>query len=85
MTDTQSQGSEIARLLAQIRAEYEAAQRGLSGFAYGTNRHKFITQKMENMGKIQENLEDIVGKEASIALIVEQLNACPDERGMSAQ
>ena len=85
MSDTQSQSSEVTRLLAQIRSEYEAAQRGLSGLARGTSKHVFITKKMENMGKLQADLESLVGKEASLVLLIDQLNACPDENGMSAQ
>ena len=85
MEDSQGQGSEVARLLAQIRSEYEAAMRGLSGLAHGTSNHTFITHKMENMGKLQIDLEGLVGKEASIALIVDQLDACPDVKRVSAQ
>jgi len=85
MEGSQNQGSEVARLLAQIRSEYEAALRGMTGFASGTSKHHFITQKMENMGKLQIDLEGIVGKETSLALIIDHLNACPDVKGMSDQ
>ena len=44
--------SEVARLLSKITAEYEAAQRGLSGLAYGTSQHDFITARMENLGQL---------------------------------
>lgn len=69
----QEQRSEVVRLLAQISAEYEAAQRGLSGLAYGISQHEFITARMENMGRIHTQLQSLVG-EAAIALIAEQLN-----------
>ena len=39
--------SEVARMRQQIDAEYEAAQRGLFGLAYGLSRHDFITRRME--------------------------------------
>lgn len=52
MLGAHEQRSEVARLLAQISAEYEAAQRGLTGLAYGTSQHEFITARMENMGQI---------------------------------
>lgn len=65
--------SEIARILAQIAQEYEAAQNGLNGLAQGTTRHSFITTKMENMGKLQEELEKIVGDEA-IGMITMKLD-----------
>ena len=73
MLGTQEQRSEVVRLLAQISAEYEAAQRGLSGLAYGISQHEFITARMENMGRIHTQLQSLVG-EAAIALIAEQLN-----------
>jgi hypothetical protein len=76
MEGSQRQGSEVARLLQQIRAEYEAAQLGFSGLACGTVKHEFITQKMENMGKLQEELQTLVGNNA-IALVVAQLETGP--------
>ena len=84
MEGAQGQGSEVARLLAQIRSEYEAARRGLSGLASGTTKHEFITTKMETMGKLQGELETIVG-DAAIALVVAQLEACPDLKSSSIQ
>lgn len=69
-------GSEVARLLMQISAEYEAAQRGLSGLAYGTSQHEFITARMEHMGQLHNQLQSIVGDDA-IALVADALNAIP--------
>jgi len=77
MSAVQGQRSEVARLLKQIRDEYESAQQGLSGLASGTSQHVFITCKMEHMGKLQEELQDLIGDEAT-ALIVQQLEALPD-------
>jgi hypothetical protein len=65
--------SEIARLLAKISEEYEAAQRGLHGIAYGRARHDFINARMENMGEIHVQLQAIVGDQA-ISMIADQLN-----------
>src|ERR1022692_994128 len=78
MHGTQEQHSEITRLLTQISAEYEAAQRGLFGLASGTSKHAFITQKMENMELCRQELQHIVGEMPAIAMIAEQLNACDD-------
>ncbi len=64
--------SEVARLLAQISAEYESARRGLGDFAYGASKHDFITARMENMGRLHIELQSIVG-ESAIALIVDTL------------
>ena len=84
MTDTQQQqGSEVARILAQIRQEYEAARAGLSGLALGTSRHAFVTKKMECMGQLQLELGTIVGDMPAIALIAEHLEDIPDVMGSS--
>ena len=76
MVRANEHGSEVARLLTQISAEYEAAQRGLAGFAYGASKHDFITARMENMGQLHSELQSIVG-DAAITLVVETLNAIP--------
>ena len=73
MAEEQKYCSEVTRLLSQIRAEYESAQLGLKGFTYGTSRHEFITARMENMGKIHNQLQRLVG-DVAIAMIAEQLN-----------
>ena len=73
MLSTDEPRSEVARLLAQISEEYEAAQRGLSGLAYGTSPHEFITARMEHMGQLHGELQSIVG-DAAIALVVDTLN-----------
>jgi len=43
MDETENK-SEVARLMQQIELEYEAAQRGLYGFAYGAAKHEFIVR-----------------------------------------
>jgi len=65
-------GSEVASLLSRITAEYEAAQRGLSGLAYGTAQHEFISARMEKMGQLHSELQTIVG-DSAMALIVDAL------------
>ena len=65
-------GSEVASLLSRITAEYEAAQRGLSGLAYGTAQHEFISARMEKMGELHSELRSIVG-DSAMALIVDAL------------
>jgi hypothetical protein len=77
MLKAQGQRSEVARLLAQIGAEYEAAKSGLTGLAYGTSHHEFITARMEHMGQLHEQLQRMVG-ETAIALIADHLNNCPE-------
>lgn len=73
MCKANEQRSEVARLLSQISAEYEAAQRGLTGLSYGISQHDFITARMENMGRIHTQLQSIVG-DSAIAMIAETLN-----------
>lgn len=72
MPASEGNQSEIARLLQQISSEYEAAQRGLCGFAYGSTKHDFITARMENVGRLHDKLHAIVGDEA-IAMVAETL------------
>ena len=78
MESTQKQGSEVARLLQQIQDEYESAVLGVKGLAYGTAQHKMITQKTEKMFQLQEELQSLIGDAAAIALVAQQLDACPD-------
>jgi hypothetical protein len=73
MLGAHEQRSEVARLLSQISDEYEAAQRGLTGFAYGVSQHEFISARMENMGQLHTQLHSLVG-DIAIAMIAEQLN-----------
>jgi hypothetical protein len=82
MSDTQHQhGSEVARILSQIREEYESAKLGLSGLAQGTSKHDFITIKMENMGKLHLELEGLIGAMPAIELVADHLSAIPDKTG----
>lgn len=73
MQQASEYNSEVTRLLAQISAEYEAAQRGMGGFAYGSSKHEFITARMEHMGRLHRQLQSIVG-ESAIALIADTLS-----------
>jgi uncharacterized protein YjiK len=65
--------SEVAWQLEQIKLQYEAAQKGLSGLAQGTARHAFITAKMKRMGQIHQELQRLVGPEQAIRLVAETL------------
>lgn len=73
MQKASEHGSEVASLLSQISAEYEAAQRGLGGLAYGVSKHAFIAARMEHVGRLHNQLQSIVGQEA-IALIADTLS-----------
>ena len=77
MLEEQEQYSEVAHILTQIKEEYEAAQRGFTGLAYGTSQHAFITARMEHMSELQSQLLDLVG-DAAIPMVADQLNSCSD-------
>jgi hypothetical protein len=83
MSAGQGQGSEVARILALVQAEYESAMLGLSGLAYGTSRHEFITRKMEKIGTFHKELQTMVGERSAMALIAEQLSGVPETKSSS--
>ncbi len=72
----QTNQSQVARLLNQIEAEYIAAQRGLTGLAESA-RHAAINARMENIGKLHENLHVMVGDSAH-RLVAACLEAIPE-------
>lgn len=55
---------EVARLLAQIDREYEAAQQGLFGLSQGASQHQFINNITERIGVLHSRLHTILGDEA---------------------
>ncbi len=73
MLSYEGHGSEVASLLSRITAEYEAAQRGLTGLAYGIAQHEFISARMETMSQLHSELQTIVG-DSAMALIVDALD-----------
>jgi hypothetical protein len=67
------QGSEVAALMAQIRAEYDAGRAALYDLSAGTSRHEIITARMERMGTLHEELRTLVG-DAAMEFVVIALN-----------
>ena len=65
--------SEVARLRQQITLEYETATRGLHGLAQGSAQHAFIAQRMENMASYHTHLQQLVGEDEAIKLLVATL------------
>lgn len=61
--------SEVARLLRQIDLEYEAAEQGLNGLAE-VARHDFITARMEQIGVYHSDLQQLVGKQQAMQLLM---------------
>ena len=72
--------SEIAQIRAQIQAEYEAAEQGLSGLSSGTARHDFISARTENIGKCHDQLVQLLGPEQAISIIANTIWS-PTEQG----
>ena len=73
------QGSEVARLMRQIELEYEAAQRGMYGFAAGAAKHQFITVRMENIGRYHEKMIELVGEKEAVKALAEALEQAGNE------
>ena len=71
--------SEVARLMRQIELEYEAAQRGMLGFAAGAGKHEFITARVENMGRCHEKLITLVGEREATKALAEALEQAGNE------
>lgn len=65
--------SELRELLARIEAEFVAAKQGLSGLASGVARHDFIQRKMGEIDKLHEQIEEAVGSQTALALVVNAL------------
>jgi hypothetical protein len=65
-------GSEVACIMQKITAEYQAGQRALRGLSRGVAQHRFITKRMENIGKLHQQLQTLVGDQA-MPLIVQAL------------
>jgi hypothetical protein len=68
--------SEIVRLSQQFAREFQAAQWAAQGLVVGAARHKFITRRMENMGKIRQELAQVIGDQVAtetMAKILEEL------------
>jgi len=68
----QTNHSEVARVLQQITLEFEAAQRGLAGLAFGTAQHAFINAKMARATQYQGQLAQLVAEQQATRLMVEQ-------------
>ena len=62
--------SEIARLRKQIELECESMRLALYGYA-SVASHGFIEQKYKALGRHQEALEQLVGKEEASTIVAE--------------
>jgi hypothetical protein len=65
--------SEVARLLEEIRLSYESAYVAMHGPAI-VAKHEFISKKLENMQHSHAQLQTIVGEHEAIKLVAETLD-----------
>jgi len=72
--------SEVAQLLRRIDEECQAAQRALTGLSSGTARHDFINIRTQNIQRVHERLEELVGPGEAIALVVNAIDAPQNQR-----
>src|SRR5260370_41422847 len=77
MSENESK-SDVARLMQQIEREYEAAIRGLTGFAGGSSKHAFITARMERMAACHETLTGLVGEHEAGKVLPEALEGAKE-------
>ncbi len=76
--------SEVARLRAQIDAEYLAVYRGFSGLSSGSTKHEVIIARLERFGAVTASLVEQYGPAEVVPLIVsvmEQDLCMPQEGG----
>ncbi|MBA2677867.1 MAG: hypothetical protein H0U76_05670, partial [Ktedonobacteraceae bacterium] len=71
--------SEVTQMRERIANEYRAAKWGLSGLAYGTPKHQFITARMERIEDSREKLAVCVGHEQAMTIVAETLVSIPDK------
>jgi len=71
--------SDVARIKQEIETTYLAGKLGLSGLRYGTGKHEFIEKRTENLGKLNEQLQELIGETAAMELFVETVAKLPDQ------
>ncbi len=68
-----SNQSEVARLMQQIDAECESARLAMTGYAE-VARHEVITARMESMGRLHEELGELIGEERATEVLVRAMD-----------
>ena len=72
--------SEMARLRERIECEMEAMQRGLTGLAIGTARHRFIHARLRRVDDYYEQLATVVGEEAADETLCQVYNTVMERK-----
>ncbi|HEY4033048.1 MAG TPA: hypothetical protein VGL94_03685 [Ktedonobacteraceae bacterium] len=70
--------SSVARLMAEIGLQYQAAQLALTGAVLGASKHEFITARTERIEIIREQLTELVGPDEATRMVVEEMNKASD-------
>jgi len=72
--------SEVARLRAQIQAEYEASKRALTDLSI-IAPHKFITKRMERLELLRKELVLEAGEAEGMRIFAEVSDQCASGTG----
>lgn len=69
--NTAENPSMVAQIRERIEQEAIAMQQGMSGFASGMARHRFIQAKVKRMQEEQAQLSEIVGEQEATRILCE--------------
>lgn len=68
--EEREEGSEFARLRAQIELECAAFNQGLNGYR-ATSRHEIIQAREQRLTKTLNEASELIGQEAAVELLYE--------------
>jgi hypothetical protein len=71
--------------MEQIQLEYEAAQRLTRDFAAGAGKHKFITARMETMGRCHQRLVALMGEREETLAYAQAMEGADLDQNMPAE
>ncbi|GCE29468.1 hypothetical protein KDA_49520 [Dictyobacter alpinus] len=75
----ETNNSEVARLLENIRLSYESAYTAMHGPAISAT-HEFISKKLENIQSSHVQLQTIVGEHEAMKLVAETLDTANEAK-----
>ena len=65
--------SEVARLKERLDEECAAAHQALYGYAQ-TGKHEYITARMENVGRVHDELIERIGQQEATEMLVKAMD-----------
>lgn len=71
--------SEVARIKQEIETEYLAGKLGLTGLTYGMGKHEFIEKRTENLGRLHDELQRLIGETEAMVFLAETVSNLPDK------